>query len=102
MCKAGNSSVLHSIPFHPRLVFPHPFKSKVRHVIHLRLQRALARAAVGSTRQISDFLALSRSLNRGRFFEVPPTLASGSQIGIGARSVGFRVRWNSIGSNHLF
>ncbi|GBL75791.1 hypothetical protein AVEN_155078-1 [Araneus ventricosus] len=96
--KIGNSSVLHSTPFIPRLVFsPTDSSKKIRHVIHLRLPSALPRAAVRGAkitppyrrssipifllpRLISDFLEPSGGLNLGRPFDLAATLARGSKL----------------------
>ncbi|GBM00039.1 hypothetical protein AVEN_53623-1 [Araneus ventricosus] len=74
--KAGHSSVLHSVPFAPRLVFLHPFESKNEGRHLRRLQSALPPLFnppyfSSFIRRISDFLASSRGPNLGRSFDVP-------------------------------
>ncbi|GBN77452.1 hypothetical protein AVEN_22973-1 [Araneus ventricosus] len=82
----------YSIPFNlPQdWVFFHPFKSKKQARRSLKAPKCATRRSSipplfhRTTRWISDFLTSSRGLNLGRFFDAPPTLASGSQIGIGS------------------
>ncbi|GBL87565.1 hypothetical protein AVEN_165172-1 [Araneus ventricosus] len=87
-CACHLKPAIHLKVFHaicPKPVFSPPiFIEKSRHVIHLRLQSALAVGERSSfplpplfdspTPQISDFLASKRGLNLVRSFDVPPTL----------------------------
>ncbi|GBN90330.1 hypothetical protein AVEN_57112-1 [Araneus ventricosus] len=88
--KVGNSSVVHSIPFVPTLVFPHTFQSKnqARHSLEAPKYdiTALRFPSYFLTQRISDWVASSPGPILVKSFDLPlpshqgPTLESAQEV----------------------